>query len=117
MHDGLSDEDRVFLRALAQELVHAVANEIRPRVGAQGEDRRSFLSVQEAAQLLGVATKTIHALIRQGKLPSYRVGRLIRIQRDDLRSCLTADTEEVIDIGARCEEILDQSTRRRSGAC
>jgi excisionase family DNA binding protein len=43
-----------------------------------------FLSVKEAAQLLNVSEKVVRADITRGRLPAYRVGRLVRIRRSDL---------------------------------
>ena len=43
-----------------------------------------FLSVKEAAQLLSVSEKVVRADIVRGRLPAYRVGRLVRIRRVDL---------------------------------
>jgi excisionase family DNA binding protein len=114
MQDRFTEQDRAFLRVLAQELAQAVAQEIRPLVSAprdQGQGA-AYLSVQEAAEVLGVAAKTIHALIRRGELRSYRVGRLVRIQRDDLNACVMTERDELVDVDARCDEILERSTKR-----
>jgi excisionase family DNA binding protein len=45
---------------------------------------REYVSVAEAAIMLGVSEKVIRADINRGRLPSYRVGRLIRIKLADL---------------------------------
>ena len=46
------------------------------------EDR--FLSTEQAAQLLNVHTNTIHRWIKDGKLPTSKIGREYRISRDAL---------------------------------
>ena len=43
-----------------------------------------LLSVAMVATCLGVSTKTVRRLIKDGQLPSHRVGRLIRISETDL---------------------------------
>ena len=48
-----------------------------------------FLSVREAAQLLNVSEKVVRADITRGRLPAYRVGRLVRIRRADLELLVT----------------------------
>lgn len=44
------------------------------------------LSPQEAARILRVHPETVLALVRAGKLRSYRVGRAIRIRMEWLRA-------------------------------
>lgn len=46
------------------------------------------ISVQEAAELLGVSEKTIRAAVEKGQLEAIRVGRLIRIVRAPLMAQL-----------------------------
>jgi excisionase family DNA binding protein len=43
-----------------------------------------LLSVRDAADRLGVSTKTIRRWIASGELPHYRLGRSIRIAESDL---------------------------------
>ena len=45
----------------------------------------NYMSLHDAAEYLGVTTKTIRRRIEDGSLPAYRMGvRLIRINRADL---------------------------------
>ena len=44
----------------------------------------AYLSVKEAATLLACSEKVVRAEIQRGRIPSYRVGRLIRIRIADL---------------------------------
>ncbi|MGH2533406.1 MAG: helix-turn-helix domain-containing protein [Thermomicrobiales bacterium] len=54
-----------------------------------------LLTIREAAQILRVSEVTISRWIKQGRLPSYRVGpRVIRIRRDDLDRIVTPETPE-----------------------
>jgi excisionase family DNA binding protein len=44
-----------------------------------------YLSLQEAAALVGVNPRTLRRRIAEGALPAYRVGRLVRIKPDDVQ--------------------------------
>lgn len=54
-----------------------------------------LLSIEQAAEILGVDYKTVYRLVRSGKLPSGRVGRVYRIQRADLDAYFRASKERV----------------------
>jgi excisionase family DNA binding protein len=45
-----------------------------------------MLLAQEAAQMLRLPKARIYELVRQGRLPAVRVGRLVRIPEDELRA-------------------------------
>jgi excisionase family DNA binding protein len=45
---------------------------------------RAFASVADAARILACSEKVVRSEIQRGRLPSYRVGRLIRIRITDL---------------------------------
>jgi excisionase family DNA binding protein len=46
-------------------------------------DERKTLTVEEAAQLLGVSDRHLYELIRRGEFsPALRLGRCIRISRE-----------------------------------
>lgn len=42
------------------------------------------MSTAEAADVLGLRTRTLYRLIDEGQLPAYRFGRVIRLRRSDL---------------------------------
>lgn len=42
------------------------------------------LSTQEVAEILNISKNTVYELIRRGELPSYRVGRKVRIDEKDI---------------------------------
>lgn len=44
-----------------------------------------LLTVPEAAMLLRVSAPTVRRLARTGQLPSLRVGKQIRVERDELK--------------------------------
>jgi excisionase family DNA binding protein len=45
-----------------------------------------YLTIAECADLLAVEHKTVRRLIDRGELPALRVGRLLRIDPDDLEA-------------------------------
>lgn len=53
-----------------------------------------YLSVNEAAQVLGVNAKTVRRLIIRGELKARHVGRLVRIRVDALD-----------EVGTACESV------------
>ncbi|WP_347474378.1 helix-turn-helix transcriptional regulator [Clostridium sp. LS] len=42
------------------------------------------LSTQEVAEILNISKNTVYELIKRGELPSYRVGRKVRIDENDI---------------------------------
>ena len=42
------------------------------------------MSTAEAAEVLGLRTRTLYRLIDEGQLPAFRFGRVIRLQRHDV---------------------------------
>jgi len=49
---------------------------------------RPTLTVQETATVLGVNVKTLYAEIAAGRFPAIRLGRVLRIARNVVASCL-----------------------------
>jgi excisionase family DNA binding protein len=50
-----------------------------------------LLTIYETAKLLKLSTNRVYALIKQGVLPSVRVGGSIRVVRKDLEQFLKGD--------------------------
>lgn len=44
------------------------------------------MSTGEAADYLGVQSRTLYRFIDEGRLPAYRFGRVIRLMRTDVES-------------------------------
>lgn len=53
------------------------------------------LTTEEVAQLLKVSKLTVYDLIKKGELPSYRVGRQIRVEQKALEAYKNQDTAHV----------------------
>lgn len=47
-------------------------------------EQDQMMSVKDVATFLNVVSKTVYRLIERGELPSYKVGKAIRIQRSDV---------------------------------
>ena len=45
-----------------------------------------WMSTEDAARRLGVATKTVYRFIDRGELPAYRIGRVIRLKEADVEA-------------------------------
>jgi len=51
-------------------------------------EEKLFYTVEEAAQMLGIAEFTVRKWLRDGKLTGKRVGRFWRINKDSVRNVL-----------------------------
>ena len=49
-----------------------------------------WMGTPEAARRLGVTIRTLRRLIDDGRLPAYRIGRVIRLQQSDLDAFVDA---------------------------
>ncbi len=47
-----------------------------------------WMGVPEAAEYLGVVVRTVYRLIDTGEIRAYKVGRVIRMKRDDVDAFL-----------------------------
>lgn len=47
-------------------------------------DRKTSLSTQEVAEILDISKNTVYELIKRGELPSYRIGRKVRVDFQDV---------------------------------
>lgn len=45
-----------------------------------------WLNTEEAAKRLGITTRTLYRFMDQGRLPSYRFGRVFRLKMTDIES-------------------------------
>lgn len=46
--------------------------------------RRRLISLAAAAEMLDISVRTLRRRIADGTLPAYRVGRLLKVNPDDL---------------------------------
>ncbi len=75
-----------------------------------------FLSIQAAADYLGVDYKTVYRLVRAGKLPAGKLGGMYRIRREDLEAYFQA---QVAETAGRSQEVAMPSTEilQKCGSC
>lgn len=45
-----------------------------------------WLNTEEAAKRLGITTRTLYRFMDQGRLPSYRFGRVFRLKMTDIEA-------------------------------
>lgn len=83
------DELRDLVRSAVREAL-AEARTSSGSTSAADEHEREWLDSAGAARLLGVSSRQIAKLAAAGKLPSARVGRLLRFRRADVLSLLAA---------------------------
>lgn len=48
-----------------------------------------WLSTRKAAKLIGITDHTLYRYVDQGKLPAFRIGRVIRYRRSDVEAFIT----------------------------
>ena len=60
------------------------------------ESESLLLTVEEAASLLRIGRNTCYELVRQGRVPSVRLGRLIRVPRHALVNWLGQEASSCI---------------------
>jgi excisionase family DNA binding protein len=49
---------------------------------------RQYISQREAGDLLGFTDRTIRNMIADGRLRGYRIGRTVRLKRDEIEAAL-----------------------------
>ncbi len=60
------------------------------------EKMQPLLKAKEAAQLLNLSENTIRQWIWQRRLPVVRIGRAVRLRREDLEKLIERHHEEAI---------------------
>lgn len=48
--------------------------------------QKALLTLEEAAAILSLSPRTLSRLIRDGEIPTVRIGRLVRVRTSDLHS-------------------------------
>jgi excisionase family DNA binding protein len=56
---------------------------------------QQLLSLEEAAEILGVDYKTVYRLVRRGDLAAGRIGRVYRLSREDLEQYFDSTKQAV----------------------
>lgn len=50
----------------------------------------SSLNAMEVAQMLNITKNTVYEMIKRGELPSYKIGRKIRIDKSDVENYINS---------------------------
>lgn len=66
--------------------IDSLADAIVQRLSGRLTDSETLLDVHEAAKFLNCSVATVERLIRDGQIPSIKVGRLRRFRKSDLLS-------------------------------
>ena len=56
--------------------------------------RVQLLSTRQAAELLGISTRSLWTLTHEGKLPHLRVGKLVKYPMDRLEQWVRENTDD-----------------------
>ncbi len=98
-----------WLRGMIREAVREEVSALLHRSPANGAPTKhpgGYLSVAEAARLVGVHEATIRAWIKSGELPGHHAGRHHRVKRDELERFLSRRKESgPLDLDARAAEL------------
>lgn len=60
----------------------------KPRKYAEGTEA---VTIPEAARMLGVSPYSLHNRVRDGTVPVFRLGRLVRIRRSTLEQIMNGE--------------------------
>ena len=66
-------------------------------------EKKKYLSLEEVADQLGVNYQLVYRLVREGKLPAIRLGRVYRIDPDDLDAYLHQSKTTSAGTGGTCD--------------
>ena len=90
-----------------------------PRKAGPLDPQKRFMSLDEVAELLDVNYQLIYRLVRSGELPSVRIGRVYRIDANDLESFIQSSKTGAPLGSAACSSCgaLYQSQTSLSQAC
>ena len=95
-----ADVEAAAIRAEAPKYNRAMNGDRAPKrlrvPTASATGKRQLVSIQQAAEYLGVCPRTIRRYIAESRLSAYRAGpRLIRVDQADLDSMLSPNWEAV----------------------
>ena len=63
-----------------------------------------WITVKEAAIFLNIKEKTIYSLVNQGLIPHYRIGKMVRFNKEELESWMRS--KKVGSITTQVEKIV-----------
>ncbi len=95
------DDTNLLVTITVEQFRDLMRREFQTALGQRIEDdsakpEKLYLGVKDAAALSGLAPSTIRLYIRQGKIPTQRVGRRILIKQIDLVTFLNSNRSEIL---------------------
>ena len=73
-------------------------------------EANSGLTTQEVAQILNISKNTVYELIKRGELPSYRVGRKVRVDEIDIEEYKNKSRTNIKISPTNVEKINEEKT-------
>jgi excisionase family DNA binding protein len=73
-----------------------------------------WLSTGEAAQRLGITTRTLYRFIDEGQLPAYRFGRVIRLKLNEVDAFIETCRIEPGTLEHLYPEVTGEAARPRA---
>lgn len=77
-------------------------------------EANSGLTTQEVAQILNISKNTVYELIKRGELPSYRVGRKVRIDEIDIEEYKNKSRTHAKLSPINPEKIINETVNERN---
>jgi|ERR1043165_9011148 excisionase family DNA binding protein len=75
--------------------------------------KKSLISANEIAEVLGIRCQTIYLWVRQKRIPFYRVGRLVKFDEDEVLARFKANTESDAERSREADTLIVQTSRGR----
>jgi len=72
---------------------------------------KEFLTIDELSEYLSMKRSALYSLVESGKIPHYRVGRLIRFKKQDIDDWMERHRKEEIDTHKKARGILKAISR------
>ena len=87
------DEPAALREALVLATFNFFEHAMRVPVPGEAEEKRLTLTVEEAAEILGISRAFAYEAVRRGEVPSIRIGRRILVPRAALNRLLSSDQQ------------------------
>jgi excisionase family DNA binding protein len=83
----------MYVRFVVRNEIQVLSDEMATAI-ATTEKHEQVLTVQQAADVLGMRAQTVYEWIKAGKLPSFTIGsRAVRLKRGDVLAALQAHSQ------------------------
>jgi excisionase family DNA binding protein len=68
------------------------------------DTKMKLVSVRELSEILDIKEKTLYHLVSEGKIPYYRIGKLVRFKRDEIDSWI--ESKKSIPLKKRVDNMI-----------